>query len=934
MIFRFKDEMTQGQIALLLIVSLILVACGKTDISDVEHVNRAKQYQTTGDFKATLIELKNALQQNPKNSEARLLLGELYVLIGNGAAAEKELNKALQLGVTGSYIQKLQGKSLLLQGHHEDVLTTLSKMDVSSQADLLVLRGEAQLGLRKNNLAQTAFREALLIKPDDSAALLGQARVYLVTGVLQKAVDKVAKVLKSDPDNAEAWVLQGKVANQQERVDDAQAAYQRAIELVTANLVTRVGMTARMGLTKLLILQRKFDEAAAHVKYLLKASPNNPESNYMAGLLEYERKQYDQARDYFQTVLETAPDHLPSVFLLGSVNYALGNVEQAEQQLARVVTVKPDLLPARMLLASLRLQQAQADQVLEILEPALAQNPNSARLLAMASQAALKGGELDRGKEYLQRAIAQKPDESSLRGQLAMLFLAEGNDQQAIKELERAIADGNAPQREQALLILTYLKKSDFDKAVDLSQKLVADHPNSAFPHNLLGVALGGKGDMTLARASFLAALKIENGYVSALLNLARLDISSGRVNDAVKRLDEVLAREEGNVSAIMVLAQLEESQGNLNKALVLMEKARALNPQTVQPRIVLANYYQKSRQQEKALEVTSELIMLQPDNPVVIDLHVNSLYQNKKSQLALSLLKKLVNIQPKEPFNFIKLAQIHLDQGSKSKAREALIKASNLRKGYYPAAAALARLEMEEGNISKALQIAEEIKRYHPKSAAGYALAGDVHMFTEQYLKAAKSYTTAAKVKNTSVIVIKLSKALILAGNDWDTVRKPLDVWLEKNKGDLVVWAQLAGTAYEMGRSDFAITQYQQMLEENPDNAIILNELAWISYEKNKSQKAVEFAKRAYELNPKLPQIQDTLGWILVQEGKMIEGIKLLESSHNAKPDIPEISYHLAVALMKNGDKQKAIDLLEKTVLTKEKFPSRAEAEKLLKKL
>jgi len=195
-----------------------MMACGKTEISDTEHVNRAKQYQSTGDFKATLIELKNALQQNPKNSEARLLLGELYVLIGNGVAAEQDLNTAVQLGVSGSHVQKLQGKSLLLQGRHDDVLATLSKMDVSSQPDLLILRGEAQLGLGNNDLAQTAFREALVIKPDDSAALLGQARIYFATGDLEKAIDKVEKVLGITPNNVEAWVLKGNFADRQERI--------------------------------------------------------------------------------------------------------------------------------------------------------------------------------------------------------------------------------------------------------------------------------------------------------------------------------------------------------------------------------------------------------------------------------------------------------------------------------------------------------------------------------------------------------------------------------------------------------------------------------------------------------------------------------------------------------------------------------------------
>ena len=53
----------------------------------------AKRYWQNGegDANAAVIQLKNALQNDRDHVEARKLLGEIYLRMGNGPAAEKEL---------------------------------------------------------------------------------------------------------------------------------------------------------------------------------------------------------------------------------------------------------------------------------------------------------------------------------------------------------------------------------------------------------------------------------------------------------------------------------------------------------------------------------------------------------------------------------------------------------------------------------------------------------------------------------------------------------------------------------------------------------------------------------------------------------------------------------------------------------------------------
>jgi len=85
---------------LLLVAPLLLGGCGRTEnFTEQERVERAKDFQSKGELEAAAIELKNALQKNPNNAQARLMLGEVYVELGLGKDAEKELGKARELGV-------------------------------------------------------------------------------------------------------------------------------------------------------------------------------------------------------------------------------------------------------------------------------------------------------------------------------------------------------------------------------------------------------------------------------------------------------------------------------------------------------------------------------------------------------------------------------------------------------------------------------------------------------------------------------------------------------------------------------------------------------------------------------------------------------------------------------------------------------------------
>jgi len=94
-----------------------LAACTKDDAS--MYVASAKSYIAKRDYKAAVIEIKNALQREPDNGEARLLLATALMETGDPAGAESEVRKAIVAGAPEDSTYPLLARALLAHGKND-----------------------------------------------------------------------------------------------------------------------------------------------------------------------------------------------------------------------------------------------------------------------------------------------------------------------------------------------------------------------------------------------------------------------------------------------------------------------------------------------------------------------------------------------------------------------------------------------------------------------------------------------------------------------------------------------------------------------------------------------------------------------------------------------------------------------------------------------
>lgn len=923
------------QIVYLVFALFVLASCAK-ELTDTQLLQQAKETSAKGDFRSALIHLKNALQKNPKNAEARLLLASLYIDSGDGSAAEKELGHASDIGIPELQTAPLLARAWMLQQQHQKIIKALnvsSNFPPSLRAELLAFQAEAAIKLGDAGGAKTFLDQAISIDPQGLRTLMAQARLALVNQDFERSSEFANKAVQKTPKDADALLLQGDTAFARAQYDGAEKAFLQIVKITETKPINSLSaFKARIGLIFSLLAQNKDDQALPYIDTLVKANPQHPTPNYLRGLLAFRKKDYVTAADHLSRSNTAAPDNHSVIALLAATQYALGNMEQTETLLTKHLAAEPSDLQSQKLLAATRLKLKSPDKAIEALDAAIKLAPADADMLAMLGVAATMKGDFSEGRAYLKKASDANPQDTGLRVRLAESYLAEGNEKQALEELDSLSATADGALRAKMLVALSRAKNKDIDGALAIAKELILVHTKNPAPFNLLGSFYLMKKDPVAARKQFETALQLKADFVPAMLSTARLEQQENNLPAARQGFEKILKLQANNVPALMGLAQIEEKESHPDKALALMEQAREANPNALQPRLLLTRYYLHNKQMLKADSLAAEMLKIAPSHPAVLATLGESQTAQRKFSDAAKTYEQLLALQPRNPWVHLSLGEVRAQMGQLDPARKAFKEALKIEPNFQAASIALAILELNNSNIAEAANIAEGIIKRAPKSSEGYILRGDTLARQGKFEAAAQAYADASAIRPSSALTLSRYMALTKAQQQ-ETGLEILRSWLKQNPDDIRIKQALAQAYQELGQHNEAIPLYTQILSSQPDNLIALNNLA-LSYFATQDPKALATAEKAYNLNNKHPAITDTLGWILVQQGELDRGTRLLEKAREKSPNTPDIAYHLAVALAKSGDKTKARGLLEKALALPAPFSDKTAAETLLKQL
>jgi putative PEP-CTERM system TPR-repeat lipoprotein len=913
--------------AALLALAVTLAACSRSDPSQL--LQSARDYQAKDEHAAAVIQLRNAVQKQPDNGEARLLLGQSSLQVGDPVTAEKEFRKAIEYGVPREAVAPQLARALLETGDIDKVVSefgTVTLADAKGNAELRAVVGDAQLRMRKPADAAASFQQAIAADPSNARAQIGQVRLLAVEGKLPEALAAVAKVVAAQPASIEPLTLQSELQFATGDRAAARASLTRAIEIKPKSIEPRLELVA------LLITDNDLDGAARELEAARPLKTDDLRVTYFDALVAVGRKDNKKARELSQELLKRAPEHVPTLVLAGGIEFQDKHFATAEGYLQKAVLLAPEHAGARALLARSYLSSNQPARTLDALQPLLARGSRvDAGTLMVAGEAALATGDAKQAVVYFEQAAQSKPQETAARVRLGQLAMARGDYEAGIKTLESAAAQEDAAGPADAALIGGYLRQGDTTKALQAAQELTRKAPTAA-SYQLLGAVHVVRKELPAARAAYGKALEIDAGYLPAAAGLARLDLADGKPADARGRFEAVLAKNPQNDLALLGLAEvMAATQAPMADVAAVLQKAIAARPESATPRLALITLYLQNKDTRAALSAAQEAAVAHGQDPRVLDALGRAQAAAGESNQALETYRKLAAMDPQSVTPLLRIAGLHVQRQEADKAVDVLQRAQRLAPKDPNVARDLVVGYLMMGKTDEALKQARALQQQLPTSATGFILEGDIYATAKQWGPAERAFRDGLKADPSStLLVVKLHGVLSASGKKAEAdalARKRL----QDQPDDFVFRSYLGEQALNARDFRTAATVYQGIVAQQPTNVAALNNLAWALGQLG-DPKALGFGERALKLAPQSPLVLDTVGVLLLAQGDSAKAVDLLSRAVAAAPDRPDIRLNYAKALLKAGRKEDARRELTQLEGVKQDFPGKAEVATLLK--
>ena len=802
-------------VALVLATPAALSGCDRTfNLTEQEHIQRAKDFEDKGNLKGSIVELKNAIQKNPDSPQARLLLGQIYLKAGMGADAEKELTKAEKLGVKHETIQIQLGEALMLMGESQRVLDEIQVGSQTSKINLariMQIRADAMINQGKIKDACNLYQESLNADANNPPSYWGLAKCAVKEGDADKANKLLDTALKLNDRQAGTWVRKGDLARFNNNSQEALAAYTNALNLEPNNL------EALERRTNINILSGQVDAARKDLDHLRKLSPKSVQTYYLEALLNFQQKKFPEAQDALQEVFKITDNYMPSVLLAGTTAYSMDSYQQAASYLNQYLARFPGDAYARRVLAATRIKQNQPDKALEALSPLLNPDSRDVQALALAGEASLRNKDYNKAMGYLIRASELDPKDAAIQTQLAKGHLAAGESDKTLFDLEQAVSLNKKAGRADLALIMLHLGRKEYDQAIEAISALEKKLPNNPVTQYFRAAALLGKQDKTGARKALERALAIQPSYYPAAVSLARFDMAENNPDAARKRFEAILENDKNNIQAMLALAELAALEKKESENVSWLEKAIKADPKAIKPRTALVRYYLTKKENRKALTLANEAVNNNPDSLEALGLLGETQMATGDKAASITTFTRMTKKAPQSLGALLVLARAQIADKQLGDARVNLQQALKLEPDFFQAQEALMRLELLDNKPDAALQIARQIQMQQPKSPAGFEHEADIHLSQKRYPLAITAYEQAlAKEAGASGLFIKLHRALAISGNA-KTAEERMSLWRKQNPNDIAVRSYAAEYYLSTNQNHQAISEYEQLLKFPP---------------------------------------------------------------------------------------------------------------------
>ncbi len=683
---------------------------------------------------------------------------------------------------------------------------------------------------------------------ESPADLMGSAKDYLAKGDVKAAMIQLKTVLQTDPASAEARFLLGKALLDSGDTTAATIELEKALDLkypeqtVAPEIARALRATGEFQRLVDKFGQRDLDDpkAQADLQASLAAA-------YGAlGRLDDARKAVDKA-------LKAMPGHGPATHLQARLLADAGDLDGALAAISQIIEKNPQDFEAWLVKAELLVfGKHDTAGALAAYRRAIEIKPSYAPAHAGAMTMLLGSRDLEGAKAqlvHLQKALPNHPQTRYFEGNIALL-------------------------------------SKDLDKAKAIADELLAIGPNNARVLQFAGGVAHERRDFTQAELHLSRAIQFAPRLDAARRLLALTQLRLSQPAKALATLQPLLDQAAPTAQTYSLVAQAHLQAGDITEAETYFGKAAKLNPDDVRTRTAVA--VTRLVQGDNAGMAELESIAA-ADSGTAADLPLISALVRKKDYAGAlraidALEKKLTGPQPMV-WNL--RARVHLRKGDVKAARLALEKALEIKPSFYPAAAALAGLDLMDRNVDAAKKRFDSVLAADPGNVQALLASASLKARTgapreevlatfqnaikqgpeavpprlalvryhlalnESTLAVAAAQQGVAAIPNQPDLLDALGRALI-STRDLNQAESTYNKLAQLQRNSALPLLRLAEIHLMSGNRDDAVQQLKRALVLDPDNLLAQKTLSDVHIAERRFDAAIQIAREIQKKHPK----------------------------------------------------------------------------------
>lgn len=336
----------------------------------------ARQHVKTGQLNEAGLKAAEALALDPTLTDARVVLGKVYIEKGRYAHAVAELSRAVEDQPQSTEINYLLGVALEKDGQLTEALDR--------------------------------YKLAYALDTRAAAPILAAAETMVALGRLDEAAGYLqdhAADLRNEPGLAE---LAGRVAMMQERYDRAAVFFQDAVDLAPRNRLYLESLARALFHSG---LHERALEPLGKLAELAEKDQTDPPAWVLTltGDCLMAVGRTHEARDAYRDATRVKPD-APGVWVnLAKAALALKDPTRAVLSARQALYLSPRDPDAQMLLGYALLAAGELAEAVSVLTPAVRQHPRNAMLLCVLGRVHAARGSDDQARRYYRQALEVEP---------------------------------------------------------------------------------------------------------------------------------------------------------------------------------------------------------------------------------------------------------------------------------------------------------------------------------------------------------------------------------------------------------------------------------------------------------------------------------------------------------------------------------------------